>query len=88
MAARRPAHADPHGLKLVPFLQKTIQEIHVDRRLWAGLRVAMWITHVGDKFRHGLLETSLKNPSCEHSSLIRRPTQRIEEGPSIKISEP
>ena len=23
--------------------------------LWAGLRVAMWITHVGGKFRHGLL---------------------------------
>ena len=28
--------------------------------LWAGLRVAMWITHVGGKFRHGLLEKSLK----------------------------
>ena len=27
--------------------------------LWAGLRVAMWITHVGGKFRHGLLENSL-----------------------------
>ena len=27
--------------------------------LWAGLRVAMWITHVGGKFRHGLLEMSL-----------------------------
>ena len=27
--------------------------------LWAGLRrVAMWITHVGVKFRHGLLEKS------------------------------
>ena len=24
--------------------------------LWAGLQVAMWITHVGGKFRHGLLE--------------------------------
>ena len=23
--------------------------------LWAGLRVAMWITHVGGKYRHGLL---------------------------------
>ena len=23
---------------------------------WAGLRVTMWITHVGGKFRHGLLE--------------------------------
>ena len=27
--------------------------------LWAGLRVAMWITHVDGKFRHGLLEKSL-----------------------------
>ena len=29
--------------------------------LWAGLRVAMWIAHVGGKHRHGLLEKSLKN---------------------------
>ena len=28
--------------------------------LWAGLQVAMWITHVGGKSRHGLLEKSLK----------------------------
>ena len=27
--------------------------------LWAGLRVAMWITHVGGKLRHGMLEKSL-----------------------------
>ena len=27
--------------------------------LWAGVRVAMWIIHVGGKFRHGLLEKSL-----------------------------
>ena len=27
--------------------------------LWAGLQVAMWITHVGGKFRYGLLEKSL-----------------------------
>ena len=27
--------------------------------LWAGLRVAMWITHAGGTFRHGLLEKSL-----------------------------
>ena len=33
--------------------------------LWAGLRVAMWITHVGGKFRHGLLEKSL-NIACFH----------------------
>ena len=29
--------------------------------LWAGLRVAMWITHVEGKFRHGLLEKSPNN---------------------------
>ena len=28
--------------------------------LWANMRVAMWITHVGAKFRHALLEKSLK----------------------------
>ena len=28
--------------------------------LWAGLRVAMWITHAVGKFRHGLLDRSLK----------------------------
>ena len=27
--------------------------------LWAGLRVAMWIAHVGGKYRHGLLEKPL-----------------------------
>ena len=32
--------------------------------LWAGLRVAMWITHVAGKFRHGLLETSLIPLTC------------------------
>ena len=32
--------------------------------LWAGLRVAMWITHVGGKFRHGLLEKSLMKNHC------------------------
>ena len=26
--------------------------------LWAGVRAAMWSTHVGGKFRHGLLEKS------------------------------
>ena len=29
--------------------------------LWAGLRVAMWITHVGGKFRHCPLEESLRH---------------------------
>ena len=27
--------------------------------LWAGVWVAMWIIHVGGKFRHGLLEKPL-----------------------------
>ena len=31
--------------------------------LWAGLRVAMWITHVGGKYRHGLLEKSTESAS-------------------------
>ena len=33
--------------------------------LWAGLRVAMWMTHVGGKFCHGLLEKSLIQASCD-----------------------
>ena len=33
--------------------------------LWAGLRAAMWITHVGGKFHHGLLEKSLIVPFLE-----------------------
>ena len=37
--------------------------------LWAGLRVAMWITHVGGKFRHGLLE---KSPTKETVTKRRR----------------
>ena len=39
--------------------------------LWVGLRVAMWITHVGGKFHHGLLEKSLIDilrSSCLFSS--------------------
>ena len=53
-----PQHADPHGLGA--FLKKTIQEIHVERRVvgWsAGRHVDH--AHVGGKFRHGLLEKSL-----------------------------
>ena len=54
-----PQHADPPGLGA--FLKKTIKYktsmwIGV---LWAGLRVAMWITHVGGKSCHGLVEKSL-----------------------------
>ena len=39
--------------------------------LWAGLRIATWITHAGGKFSHGLLEKSLKHakPSFEQRTL-------------------
>ena len=39
--------------------------------LWAGLRVAMWIPHVGGEFRHGLLKKSLEgtNFRCVSSSM-------------------
>ena len=40
MATRRPAHNTPIHMDLVPFLKKTIQEIHVDRRVvgWSACR--------------------------------------------------
>ena len=46
--------------------------------LWAGLRVAMWITHVGGKFRHGLLEKSLNISGPAETYILRgaRPTIR------------
>ena len=51
-----PQHADPHGLGAN--LKKTMQKSMSIGVLWAaaGLRVAMWIAHVGGKFRHGLLD--------------------------------
>ena len=52
-----PQHADPHGF-LVWFSLKGTKSMWIGV-LWAGLRAAMWITHVGGKFRHGLLEKSL-----------------------------
>ena len=61
---------NPHGF--LSFLKKTIQEIHVDRRVvgWSAGR------HVdrpcgGGKFRHGLLEKSLKIAEMEFHVLIR-----------------
>ena len=39
--------------------------------LWAGLRVAMWIAHVGGgKFHHGLLEESLRFSSQRTSRIL------------------
>ena len=59
MATRRPAHNMPiHMDFLYGFLFKGTKSMWIGV-LWAGLRVAMWITHVGGKFRHGLLEKSL-----------------------------
>ena len=54
-----PQHADPHGF--LAFLKKTIQEIHVDRRV-VGWSAGRHVDHPcgGGKFRHGLLEKSLK----------------------------
>ena len=40
--------------------------------LWAGLWVAMWITHVGGKFRHGLLE---KSPNLSALKVANRTTR-------------
>ena len=39
--------------------------------LWAGLWVAMYITHVGGKFRHGLLEKS--SSFCDENFLHKGP---------------
>ena len=39
--------------------------------LWAGPWVAMWITHLGGKFRHGLLEKSLNNILSESQTPLR-----------------
>ena len=39
--------------------------------LWAGLRVAMWIIHVGGKFRHGLLEQSLNSGAHSLGSVVK-----------------
>ena len=60
IATRRPAHNAPiHRYFLYGFLQKDTKSMWIGV-LWAGLRAAMWITHVGGKCRHGLLEKSLR----------------------------
>ena len=52
-----PQHTDPRGLGA--FSKKTIQEIHVDRRV-VGWSAGRHVDHpCGGKFRHGLLEKSL-----------------------------
>ena len=61
MATRRPSHNTPIHMDLVPFEREPYKKSMWIGVLWAGLRVAMWITHVEGKFRHGLLEKSLIN---------------------------
>ena len=66
-----PQQSDPHGF-LVWFSLKRHQ-VHVDRRVVGCQQVAMWITHVGGKFCHGLPEKSLTKihaQNCRHSSPI------------------
>ena len=59
IATRRPAHNTPIHMDLVAFLKKTIQEIHVDRRV-VGWSAGRHVDHPrGGKFRHGLLEKPL-----------------------------
>ena len=36
-------------------------KVHAESACCAGLQVAMWVTHVGGQFRHGLLAKSLQN---------------------------
>ena len=50
--------------------------------LWAGLRVAMWITHVGGEFRHGLLEKSLN-----HSPILKAATHILGVTSTVSFSE-
>ena len=58
MADCRPAHNTLiHMDFLYGFLYEGPRSMWIGV-LWAGLRVAMWITHVGGRFRHGLLEKS------------------------------
>ena len=59
METRRPAHNTPIHMEFLPFKRERYKKSMWIGVLWAGLRVAMWIAHVGGKFRHGLLETSL-----------------------------
>ena len=46
--------------------------------LWAGLRIAMWITHVGSKFRYGLLEKSVIKLNWARKQLINIAKAKLE----------
>ena len=67
-------HGDPQRrstwISCMVFFKKSPRSMWIGV-LWAGLRVAMWISHVGGKFRHGLLEKSLisKGHRCAHIQL-------------------
>ena len=75
---RRPAHNMPIHMDLVPFLRQTYKKSMWIGVLWAGLRVAMWITHVRGKFRHGLLEKSLMHPSRDRGVYFGRVTKCLQ----------
>ena len=59
IATRRPAHNTPIHLNFLYGLLPKGPKFMWIGVLWAGLRVAMRITHVGGKFHHDLLEKSL-----------------------------
>ena len=59
MATRRPVHNMPIHMDFGPFQRKPYKKSMRIGVLWAGMRVAMWTAHVGEIFRHGLLEKSL-----------------------------
>ena len=65
-----PQHADPHGY-LTWFPSKMPKSMWIGV-LWAGLRVTMWITYVGIKFRHGLLARKVTSNSLEIKTGWRR----------------
>ena len=48
-----PQHANPHGFVVWVSLGGAPKSMWIGV-LWAALRVAMWVTHVGGEFRHAL----------------------------------
>ena len=67
MVTRRPAQNTPiHMDFLYGYLKKGTKSVWIGV-LWVGLPVAMWITHMGGKFRYGLLEKPLISGNAEGS---------------------
>ena len=65
------SHNTPIYMDLVPSERKPYKKSMWIGVLWAGLRVAMWITHLEGKFRHGLPEKSLTFVRFEVGDLVR-----------------